>query len=359
MNKTIIQSALTMSEPDPYIHSEANIPKYLSFGMDKFLAAITTDMVKMKAASGLSELDIATHCTLYYLFHFWRFAKTIYDFSPTFLAMLEQTEDAPIYPDILKRLPYRDFVMSLPSGLDYDGMFVHIEFDESYGANDVDTLFLLCPFKSSSSPNNISYTLEMQWVLSKKMFRKTYRDYKTAMDDAAKNGEGRSGDITIHSAPDDQPIVDIDARNADYTLKERLLCIAVAASYYLASKNAEIKEVKIPQSQRTIAPVKGKGRPKRVAIKAYQVGYTFGKSFEQQVTAQNTVRDQAVGQRNGLTVRPHVRRAHWHHYWTGAGRTILEVRWIQPTLVLPNEKKETELATIRKVSGDSASTTSV
>ena len=127
----------------------------------------------------------------------------------------------------------------------------------------------------------------------------------------------------------------------------------------LASKIAEIKEVKIPQSQRTIAPVKGKGRPKRVAIKAYQVGYTFGKSFEQQVTAQNTVRDQAVGQRNGLTVRPHVRRAHWHHYWTGAGHTILEVRWIQPTLVLPNEKKETELATIRKVSGDSASTTSV
>ena len=50
-------------------------------------------------------------------------------------------------------------------------------------------------------------------------------------------------------------------------------------------------------------------------------------------------------------VRPHVRRAHWHHYWTGTGRTTLEVRWIEPTLVLPGGKGETELPTVRKVHG--------
>ena len=57
----------------------------------------------------------------------------------------------------------------------------------------------------------------------------------------------------------------------------------------------------------------------------------------------------AVG--TGRSVRPHVRRAHWHHYWVGEGRTRLEVRWIEPTFVLPEGKREVELATVRKVQG--------
>ena len=32
-------------------------------------------------------------------------------------------------------------------------------------------------------------------------------------------------------------------------------------------------------------------------------------------------------------LRPHVRAAHWHHYWTGKGRTALEIRWIEPVFV--------------------------
>lgn len=50
-------------------------------------------------------------------------------------------------------------------------------------------------------------------------------------------------------------------------------------------------------------------------------------------------------------VRPHVRRAHWHHYWVGEGRTKLEVRWIEPTLVLANGKSETNVAIVRNVKG--------
>lgn len=50
-------------------------------------------------------------------------------------------------------------------------------------------------------------------------------------------------------------------------------------------------------------------------------------------------------------VRPHVRRAHWHHYWVGEGRTKLEVRWIEPTLVLANSKNEADAAIVRNVKG--------
>lgn len=51
------------------------------------------------------------------------------------------------------------------------------------------------------------------------------------------------------------------------------------------------------------------------------------------------------------SVRPHVRRAHWHHYWVGEGHTRLEVRWIEPTLVLANGKSETNVAIVRNVKG--------
>jgi hypothetical protein len=46
-----------------------------------------------------------------------------------------------------------------------------------------------------------------------------------------------------------------------------------------------------------------------------------------------------------------VRRAHWHHYWVGEGRNRLEVRWIEPTLVLANSKNEADVAIVRSVKG--------
>lgn len=39
------------------------------------------------------------------------------------------------------------------------------------------------------------------------------------------------------------------------------------------------------------------------------------------------------GEPTGNKQRPHVRRAHWHTYWTGEGRSNLKVRWLHPILV--------------------------
>lgn len=39
------------------------------------------------------------------------------------------------------------------------------------------------------------------------------------------------------------------------------------------------------------------------------------------------------------------------NYWVGEGRTRLEVRWIEPTFVLPEGKREVPVATVRRVLG--------
>lgn len=351
MDKKIIQSALVLAEPDPFIRDETEAPKNIDLGMSRYLLTLASDVEKVSTTSGMPNEDAAMHFVRFYIGHFWRFAKTIYDFSPRFLSVLEQTEDAPVYADVLKRLPYRDFVMALPAGLGYDGMFVHVEFDESYGENDTDTLFLLCPFKSAGRAEDILLKIEMQWCLNGKMFLKSFCDARTALAEADMTGEGKAGDITVTTTPGRHGNLNDETAQADRQQMARCLRIAVSACYYLASRNAEIREVRIPKSERPLIPSSHGGKPKRVAVKAYRVGYALGKSFEQQLKEQSSASCQTTGPTGGHTVRPHVRRAHWHHYWTGAGRTTLEVRWIEPTLVLPGRNGETELPTIRKVHG--------
>ncbi|QLY33951.1 hypothetical protein H0264_18495 [Nocardia huaxiensis] len=42
---------------------------------------------------------------------------------------------------------------------------------------------------------------------------------------------------------------------------------------------------------------------------------------------------------SGKRVRPHIRRAHWHTYWTGPrDQSTPEVRWLHPILVHPSER---------------------
>jgi hypothetical protein len=55
--------------------------------------------------------------------------------------------------------------------------------------------------------------------------------------------------------------------------------------------------------------------------RVWRVGWDLGEALER-----------AQGSGEG-SVRPHLRRAHWHHYWVGQGRTRLELRWIHPVLV--------------------------
>jgi hypothetical protein len=53
----------------------------------------------------------------------------------------------------------------------------------------------------------------------------------------------------------------------------------------------------------------------------------------------------------GPGVRPHIRRAHWHHYWIGpraapAEERELVVRWLPPILVNVEEESEDGLSVV-------------
>lgn len=270
-----------------------------------------------KFPKGISKQELDAQMLIGYISYHWCKTKAIYDFSNTFLSLLNKTEDTEIFSDILKRLPFTDFVMNLPEGDTYNMMLVHLEF-----SCPGQTLFLLCPFCMNKEQTHVAYALCMSWCEDGKKLIESFRYLKV------QHGE--------ELCPD----------------KENYLRIAVAAAYYLASKNAEIKETTLPKNKRLTVVTKPGAKPKKVNVKTFDVGYVIGKSFEQQMRSANATCAESFSHcGSSHSVRPHVRRAHWHHYWVGEGRTKLEVRWIEPTLVLANGKNEADMAIVRNVKG--------
>lgn len=93
---------------------------------------------------------------------------------------------------------------------------------------------------------------------------------------------------------------------------------------YLCSKNADI----VPSYKPTVK--RANPKKKRSLATWSDVGYRIGADLRAYKRAKS-----GRSEWQGGSVRPHMRRAHWHHYWTGPrdGDRELELRWIAPTLV--------------------------
>jgi hypothetical protein len=357
VDNIIVNSALWYAEQSSQFLLNSGANKLLDKGYDYYVKEVIPLGHRLiqngQIAADAMDGELAAQFSMAYVANYWRAAKTVYNFAPEFLRTLAETEDAPIYSDIMMRLPYRDFVMNLPTGSHHDAMFVHIEFDASHGPNDVDTLFLIVPFKANPNVDNIELCQCMQWCLNGKKLIESYRHNNDAREQAFQNGTDSAtvNDATVSNVPGAVLSEEELQKQREFNAGiEPYLRVAVSAAYYLASKNAEIKEVKIPKEKRPVLVSKPGATPKKVNVKTYNVGFVIGKSFEMQlVSGAEYQKSTATG--TGRTVRPHVRRAHWHHYWVGEGRTRLEVRWIEPTFVLPEGKREIKIATVRRVMG--------
>lgn len=130
MNNIIVNSALWYAEQSNQFLIYSGADKLLGKGFDYYAAEFIPlghKLVKNgQLVADAMDGELAAQFSMAYATNYWRFAKTVYNFAPAFLKMLAETEDAPIYSDIMMRLPYRDFVMNLPSDFPHDAMFVHM-----------------------------------------------------------------------------------------------------------------------------------------------------------------------------------------------------------------------------------------
>ena len=177
MDNIIVNSALWYAEQSSQFLVNSGANKLLDKGYDYYVKEFIPLGHRLiqngQIAADAMDGELAAQFSMAYVANYWRAAKTVYNFAPEFLRTLAETEDAPIYSDIMMRLPYRDFVMNLPAGSHHDAMFVHIEFDASHGPNDVDTLFLIVPFKANPNFDSIELCQCMQWCLNSFAFLQT------------------------------------------------------------------------------------------------------------------------------------------------------------------------------------------
>ena len=91
-------------------------------------------------------------------------------------------------------------------------------------------------------------------------------------------------------------------------------------------------------------PKKEKDMPKSFYAVAYdenEVGCRLGSAIRNYRVLYENNKDSDDTNRVKRVVKPHTRCGHFHHYWTGKGRTDLIVKYIEPTFVLGGSKTAT------------------
>lgn len=262
----------------------------------------------------------------------WNKYKKIYELQPTFADYLADTESAKVSCELWKRLPYESFYLyfgdrqlhAIQYGMSsitmktVEGAFVRVHIEH----NNTITLGVEL-YGDEGQEKWIGFALNVPDGLN----------FDEAIDYYI---ESRKGQETF----DEKRVNEVKA------FWRPFFRIVMNSCQYFSASNAEIKDIKVAKKDRPISKSKD-GKEKKVNIQVSQVGYSIGQRFEKMYQESETNAER-IGTK-GTKKRPHVRRAHWHHYWTGPGRTVLEVKWLEPVFVMADNDIN---AVVHTVKGD-------
>lgn len=246
----------------------------------------------------------------------WRVTQGVYVFdTDVFDAVWDTPLNSDIPADILYRLPEWCVYVATPgrTALDHplNGFFAHMEWDANTGRTELRLVLDIghdAPPRSALSDCLIPIPLH---IGSDSILSAVERSLRTSQRRADEQGVPFDADSLI------SPIT------ATVTPLVSLLL-------YLCSEAAEIGDgTRAPAYPSPVITRKHGPRlfpPDRATT--WDVGVRLGAALRQARQAESNGSGPGAG-----TVRPHVRRAHWHTYRVGAGRQGRALRWINPILV--------------------------
>lgn len=115
----------------------------------------------------------------------------------------------------------------------------------------------------------------------------------------------------------------------------RIILRALQLVLYILSENADIEDAPADVRASRTRPndnVRHIVQDKASEVQAKNVGVRIGAAFRRSFSQ---VRAHEPSGGAGGTKRPHMRRGHWHHYWTGpkSGERALILKWTAPTSI--------------------------
>lgn len=261
----------------------------------------------------------------------WRLSKEIFLIDPQLEEELCKQENLNIPAECLMKLPYPCFYVkfqgdTMKSFL-YDGVFVRLDADPSRG-NELKLLFASADGRTTGFP----ISLEAKTVTEsfKKVVELAYANLQRIRDEAA---------VKRLSEKVRQYVEDSTAELLQKTLQLVL---------YLCAENAELVPEPSATGRETTSALKDvvTRKDRYSDIRKWDVGVRIGaaiRKYRSEAKTENPesldeeVKSETKERTGHASPRPHMRRGHWHHFWTGAKKDVegrkLVLRWIPPTFI--------------------------
>lgn len=241
----------------------------------------------------------------------WRISKEVFIIDESLEQMLfQQADDASVPAEILMQIPYPCFYIQFHhlefQNRTISGAFVHLEYDVK---NDSSELRILFAFPDGST---LGFPIHIN----------------------AGNLEN-SEHVTVQEAIDaigtESPL---NALRGMMQTENNAIKIALSKTLqivlYLCAQNAEIS----PNKEQSTVYKRGKKiRDSYAEIRKWDVGVRIGAAVK--VSSQSTT--QSSTHSAHASPRPHMRRGHWHNFWTGSrskpDERKLVLKWVAPTFI--------------------------
>jgi hypothetical protein len=309
----LLRFPLAMSRMKKFLIGKASFgndwPDWCGLPMSATYAILTDGVPEAEAPQTLQKfgIDSLSKLTAALL---WTQTKAVYRFDPYFTAEIAASKpvgDLPI--EVLCRLPFHCVFIetpTLPPNEAFRGFFAWMEYDVNNKMPELRLTFL--------RPDNTVYT---GCILL------PGGDLDTSQAALVQSGKNRFEKHKEQLEANEF----LQEMNEGRILPPETTTAALNLVLYLCASETDVVCASRPR------PTIKKGDiPLRHAT--WDVGVRIGSALRRhQATTSTPAAEPST--RNSLSPRPHVRRAHWHHYWTGPreGERQLQLRWIHPVLV--------------------------
>lgn len=255
----------------------------------------------------------------------WNTHKQAYCFDPEFTEELLKTTAVQIPLDVLKHLPFRCYYLDMENLSGFAptvGLFLYVGFDPA--KENLPNLGVLevIPPAPGDDQNQLRPILFSGSDLKREGLLKKNEQGQWVLSFQQTNG-------TDHD--------------------QKLLLFLLQGMLYLSSLKPDIQE---SPKRKVVNTGNRKQRTSQKPLQLDEVGVRYGAVIRKRKKEVQTVyiHEGEPAPKQKRTITSHVRSAHWHHYWTGKGRTKRIVKWIPPVFVSGGGKELP--VTIHKVKGE-------
>lgn len=277
----------------------------------------------------------------------WGHYKQAYIFDPDFADELQQTDNVRIPLSLFGKMPYPCYYVDLSNIEKFSpfiGCFVYVHVNGDTKIPDITLLRITDPPKGQI--DEVCYTAYFDSKTIGKYMLDVEKDehgnYRIDSDHVYFQFDDRFdvGNVRRSAVTDENGVIIQNEFNETHA--SEFLTFIFQTVFYLASYRPDVTpSKKYAKKTKTADDKTGNEIAKHHEdLTVSDVGIRYGNAirFQRQNSRKSKGQERAASNKPRKPITSHMRRAHWHKYWTGKGRTTQIVKWIPPVFVCANQE---------------------